>query len=268
MTDLLKAVVLGVVEGVTEFLPISSTGHLILMNQFIGFEAQFTKMFDVVIQLGAIIAVIVYFRERLIPWNPGKSAAERRKIFGIWRKTVIGVLPALAVGAALHHYIETVLFNPVIVAMALIVGGVALIHLERGEKKHTIFSLAALNDWTALRIGMIQCLAMIPGVSRSAATIIGAMTLGTSRLAAAEYSFFLAIPTMIAASGYSLFKLGFDLTGRETVILMTGFVTAFLTAWLVIAGFMRYIQRSDFEIFGYYRIGLGVAMLVYFGWPH
>lgn len=268
MDQLLKAIILGVVEGVTEFLPVSSTGHLILMNQFIGFEARFTKMFDVVIQLGAIIAVIVYFKERLFPWTPGKSAAERKHIWRVWRKTWIGVLPALAIGAAFHHIIETVLFNPVVVGLALIGGGIALIHLEQGISKRTISSLDDLSDKTALQIGLIQCLAMIPGVSRSAATIIGGMMLGTSRVVAAEYSFFLAIPTMIAASGYSFVKMGFNLTIGETVVLITGFITAFLTAWLVIASFMRYIQHHRFKIFGYYRIGLGVAVLIYFGWLH
>lgn len=261
MIDLLKAVILGIVEGLTEFLPISSTGHLIIINQWISFDPEFTKMFDVVIQLGAILAVMVYFWEKLFPFGKGQSREERGKILELWKKVLIGVVPALVLGAAFDDYIETHLFNPQVVAGALIIGGFALLYLENRSRSSSINSFGELSYATAFWIGMIQCLAMIPGTSRSAATIIGAMLLGASRLLAAEFSFFLALPTMVAASGYSLWKQGLALTGSQLGILAVGFITAFLVAWLVVAAFMKFIARHNFKLFAYYRIILGGIIL-------
>lgn len=261
MIDLLKAVILGIVEGLTEFLPISSTGHLIIINQWISFDPEFTKMFDVVIQLGAILAVMVYFWEKLFPFGKGQSREERGKILELWKKVLIGVVPALVLGAAFDDYIETHLFNPQVVAGALIIGGLALLYLENRSRSSSINSFGELSYATAFWIGMIQCLAMIPGTSRSAATIIGAMLLGASRLLAAEFSFFLALPTMVAASGYSLWKQGLALTGSQLGILAVGFITAFLVAWLVVAAFMKFIARHNFKLFAYYRIILGGIIL-------
>lgn len=263
MIDIFKAIILGIVEGITEFLPISSTGHLILVSEFVGFTGNFAHMFDVVIQLGAILSVIVYFRQKLFPFGK-TNIIEKRKVLAIWKKTIVGVLPALLIGAALGDHIEEKLFNPITVSIALLIGGVVLIFIENRRKQDNIKNIDELDYKTAFIIGLIQCLAMIPGTSRSAATIIGAMLLGTSRLVAAEYSFFLAIPTMFAATSYSLLKIGFVLTLSQFQLLMVGFIVSFVVASIVIAGFMNYISKKDFKPFGYYRIILGVFVLIYF----
>lgn len=258
MFDMGKAIVLGIVEGITEFLPVSSTGHLIIVNQWLSFSETFTRMFDVVIQLGAILAVVVYFWDRLWPFG----ADDKGAVFDIWKKTFVAVLPALVLGKLFGDIIEERLFNPSTVALMLVVGGIALIAIERKKRAGTVGSIADMSYRSALMIGFFQCLAMIPGTSRSAATIIGAMVLGTTRTLAAEFSFFLAIPTMIAASGYTLLKHGALMNAHEAGILAVGFVTAFLVAWAVIAVFMRYITKNDFAIFGYYRIALGIIVLL------
>ncbi|GBF32776.1 undecaprenyl-diphosphatase [Desulfocucumis palustris] len=263
MIDIFKAVILGIVEGITEFLPISSTGHLILVNEFVGFTGNFAHMFDVAIQLGAILSVVVYFRHKLFPFSKS-SVTEKRKVFAIWKKTIVGVLPALLIGAALGDHIEEKLFNPVTVSIALLIGGFVLIFIENRRKRIRIRDIHLLDYKTAFIIGFIQCLAMIPGTSRSAATIIGAMLLGVSRVVAAEYSFFLAIPTMFAATSYSLLKIGFALTSSQLQVLIVGFVVSFIVALLVIAGFMNFISSKDFKPFGYYRIILGLLVLIYF----
>ena len=253
--NILVSIILGIVEGLTEFLPISSTGHLILVNQFLNFtqniSEQFTYIFDVIIQLGAILAVIVYFRQRL-------------KNIYLWKKVIYAVIPALIIGALLGDYIEKLLFNPYTVAIALIIGGIIIFFVENKKNIDKIDQVEKITYKKALAIGLIQCLAMIPGTSRSAATIIGGRLLGASRIAAAEFSFFLAIPTMIAASGYSLLKSGFDLNGTEIIILTIGFIISFVAALLVVKYFLKYISHHDFKIFGYYRIVLGILVLVYF----
>jgi undecaprenyl-diphosphatase len=260
--DFLNAIILGIVEGVTEFLPISSTGHLIIVNRFVNFTGQFAAMFDIVIQLGAILSVVVYFWDRLWLWNPKKTAEGRLRIRMTWQKCLVGVLPALLIGGTLGHKIEEKLFNPAVVAGALLLGGIILILIENRKKAVSITDIAVLSYKTAIAIGFIQCLAMIPGTSRSAATIIGAMLLGASRNTAAEFSFFLAIPTMAAASAYSLFKRGAAMTLAQGEVLATGFIVAFLVAWAVIAVFMNYIRKNDFKPFGWYRIVLGTAVIV------
>lgn len=264
MNDFVSALILGIVEGITEFLPISSTGHLIIVNQFVGFTEQFANMFDVVIQLGAILSVVVYFRQRLIPFGNYKSA-KNQKIFDLWKKTIVGVIPALGIGFLVADYIEELLFNTTVVAIALVIGGLILLYIEGKRPNFQIKSMEQLTYRTAFFIGIIQCLAMIPGTSRSASTIIGAMLLGASRVVAAEFSFFLAIPTMVAASGYTLLKNGLMLNSHELLVVAFGFFISFVVAWLVIAGFMSYVTKKDFKPFGYYRIVLGLVVLMYFG---
>ncbi len=264
MNEFVTSIILGIIEGITEFLPISSTGHLIIVNQFVDFTGQFAVLFDIVIQLGAILSVVIYFWNRLFPFGRGKSSEDRKKIWDIWIKTIIGMIPAILIGGLFGRYIKEYFFNPITVAIALIIGGVILIYLEKRQKQNTITTIRELNYKTAFLIGIIQCIAMIPGTSRSAATIIGAMALGASRIAAAEFSFFLAIPTMCAASAYSLLKYNIPLSVHQIAILATGFIVSFIVALLVIAGFMRFITRQNFIPFGIYRIILGVMVLVYF----
>ncbi len=262
MIDIIKAIILGIVEGLTEFLPVSSTGHLIIINEWLSFSEQFTITFDIVIQLGAILAVIVLFWDRLYPFNKPKE--KRDKIFRLWILTVIGVLPAVFFGVLFDDIIEKYLFNPLVVAVMLIIGGIVFFVVEKFDRKSEITNVDKLTYKKAFFIGLIQCLAMIPGTSRSASTIIGGMFLGLSRVVAAEFSFFLAIPTMIGATGYSLFKTSFALTGSEFVVLLVGFVISFIVALFVIKLFLDYVKKHDFKVFGYYRIILGVVVIAYF----
>lgn len=254
--EILFAIALGLVEGITEFLPVSSTGHLILFNEWFSFAPEFTKMFDIVIQLGAILAVLVVFSKRVLPRTPSN--------FKLWKRFAVSVIPALVIGALFGSAIQSALFNPTAVAIALIVGGVALLIAERIRPKQTITDLGQLSYGKAFAIGCIQCFAFIPGTSRSAATIIGAMLLGASRTAATEYSFFLAVPTIAAASAYSLLKNPIALSGNDLVILFVGFITAFISALIVIRLFLQYIRNKTFAPFAYYRIVLGVVVLLFF----
>ncbi len=249
----LYAIILGLVEGVTEFLPISSTGHLILFNQWIAFTPEFTKLFDVVIQFGAILAVVVVFWKKLL-------------VIDTWKKILVAVIPALVIGALFGSTIKEWLFDPIVVALALIVGGLVLFFAETRRHMESIRDITKMTYGQAFAIGLIQCLAMIPGTSRSATTIIGALFLGASRPVAAEFSFFLAIPTLAAASGYSLIKDGVTMTSDESILLFIGFVTAFLSALAVIRLFLKYIQHKTFLPFAYYRIALGLAILIFFAW--
>jgi len=262
----LASAILGVVEGITEFLPISSTGHLILVNQFIGFESQsFEKMFDVVIQLGAILAVVVHFRKRLMPLEALRSVEARHEMLDVWFKSAIGVVPALVVGLIyMKLHLEDKLFNPFVVSTALVFGGIAIVAVESWGRKPSFDSIGQMSYKMVIAIGLVQCLAMIPGTSRSAATIIGAMILGASRPAAAEFSFFLAIPTMCAATGASLLKHFSALSQAEWIAVGIGFSVSFFVAWGVIALFMKYIQTRDFKPFGYYRMILGIAIVAFF----
>ncbi|HVT74945.1 MAG TPA: undecaprenyl-diphosphate phosphatase [Candidatus Paceibacterota bacterium] len=249
--DIITAGILGIVEGLTEFLPVSSTGHLIIVNQWLSFSPEFTKTFDVVIQLGAILAVLIYFRSRLRP------------PFGIWKKAIVAVIPALILGALFGGMIQTALFSPAVVAWALIIGGIVILAVERRPKPPAIIEADSVSYKKAVFVGLIQCLALIPGTSRSAASVVGGRLLGMSREVAAEFSFFLAVPTMLAASGYSLLKGGMHMTGHEAFLLAVGFVVSFLVAWAVIGAFMRYIKTRDFRVFGWYRIALGVIVLIF-----
>jgi undecaprenyl-diphosphatase len=268
--DSIKAIILGIVEGFTEFLPISSTGHLILVNQFITFDKQFTLLFDIVIQLGAILAVVVFFWKRLWPFSKDKNNpsaplwARNKEIWTIWFKTIIGVLPAIIFGALFASKIEEKLFNPWVVVIALILGGIIILFIENRKKEAKINSIKDLSYKTAFLIGLVQCLSMIPGTSRSASTIIGAMIFGASRVVATEFSFFLAIPTMVDASAYSLFKYRALLHASQLFVLSIGFIVSFIVALAVIKFLIDYVKKNDFKIFGYYRIVLGIAVIAYF----
>jgi len=256
-----KTIAMGVVEGLTEFLPVSSTGHMILVGHWIAFPEDLEKTFDIFIQLGAILAVVVYFRQRLLDWvktfRPANAMQHPLSL------VFVAFLPAAVVGLAIHHWVEEHLFNPFNVALAFIIGGIAIIVIERTHQKPSTHRVEDMSFRQALAIGCLQCLALWPGVSRSAATIMGALLCGLSLQAAAEFSFFLAIPTMFAASGYSLAKalMHHQLSSEYLVQLGLGFGVAFVVALAVVAAFMRYIQRNSFTPFAIYRILAGTAIM-------
>lgn len=267
--ELLKAVVLGIIQGITEWLPISSTGHMILANEIINLSVSdaFMEMFEVVIQLGSILAVVVLFFHKLNPLSPKKSPQEKKDTLSLWGKVIIGVIPAGIIGLLFDDQINDIFYNSLTIAITLIVYGVLFILVENRNKhrKPRIDSVGQISWQLALAIGCAQILALIPGTSRSGATIIGAMLFGISRTAAAEFSFFLAVPVMFGASALKLLKFGFDFTGMELAILFTGCVTAFLVSLLAIRFLMNFIKKHDFKPFGYYRIALGIIILIVFG---
>lgn len=258
-----KSIVLGIVQGLTEFLPISSTGHMIIVDEYLKLPEAFRAMFLVVVQLGSILSVLVYFRRSLLPVEALKDSSKRDGVFRLWMKVVAGVFPALLIGGLFGSTIKRHLYSTQCVAIALFLGGILLIVMERRKREASYDDIDALPWLCVLGIGLAQCVAMIPGVSRSAATIIGALCLGCSRKVAVEYSFYLAIPTMFAASAYSLLKEGSALTAGEWIATGVGFLTAFVVALGVIAFLMSYIRRKDFQIFGWYRIVLSVVLLVW-----
>lgn len=264
---LLQALIQGIVQGITEFLPVSSTGHMILVDRtFLRMDEQFSRMFEVVIQLGSILAVVVYFRKKIFD---GLFRFDfRSPAWRLWFKVLPAVVPALIVGALFGSKIQKYCYNPLTVAAALFVGGIVLILIDgpvfARKKEKPIDDLEKFSYVRAVGVGLAQCVAMIPGVSRSAATIVGGMGFGCSRALAAEFSFFLAIPTMAAASGYSLLKDGFHMNTSQWLALGVGFLTAFFVAWGVVAWFMDFIRKHDFKVFGWYRIFLGGAILLYF----
>ena len=270
--ELLKAVLFGIVEGVTEWLPISSTGHLILLNEFITLNISdaFRSMFDVVIQLGAILAVIVLFFHELNPFSPKKTEGEKKQTWQLWFKVIAAIIPSGIVGVLLDDWMDEHLHNAVVVSIALIVYGVAFILVERrnqGKHAKIMDSVYAIDYKTALMIGLFQCLSLIPGTSRSGSTILGAILLGVSRGAGAEFSFFMAIPTMVGASAIKALKFilsGAAITGTEVGVLIVGCLVSFLVSLLVIRGLMEYVRKHSFAAFGVYRIVLGVIVLVYF----
>ena len=257
----LYALILGIVQGITEFLPISSTGHMIIVNEFIKLDG-FKDMFFVVVQLGSIFAVLFYFHKKLFPLQALRDAEVRKSTFLLWCKAAVGVIPAIIIGGLFGSRIQHLLYNTLTVAIALIVGGIALLWIEAIKRPVVVSSTDELSFRRAFLIGIVQCLAMIPGTSRSASTILGSLMLRTSRQVAVEYSFFLAIPTMFAASAYSLLKHGAALTQQQWIATAVGFVAAFFVAWAVIAFFMNYIRRKDFKLFGWYRIVLGIILIL------
>ncbi|MCP8437674.1 undecaprenyl-diphosphate phosphatase [Clostridioides difficile] len=266
LLEIFKAVILGIVQGITEWLPVSSTGHMILVDEFIklNFSNTFISTFLVVIQFGSILAVLVIFFRKLNPFDSAKNIKQKKETVRLWLKVIIAVIPSGVIGILFEDDIDRLLFNSTVVAIALIVYGIIMIGLEKRNKKPKYKDFSQVTYKLALCIGLFQCLALIPGTSRSGSTIIGAVLLGTSRYVAAEFSFFLAIPTMLGASALKLLKAGFGFTGFEWLILGVGSVVAFVVSIVVIKFFMDYIKKHDFKVFGYYRIVLGIVVLAYF----
>ena len=266
--EILKAIFLGIVEGITEWLPISSTGHMILVDEFIKWDVskEFLDMFMVVIQLGAILAVLVLYFHKLNPFSRKKTLVERKQTWSLWLKVIIACLPAAVIGLIFDDKINELFFNAWTIAITLIVYGVLFIIVEifNRKRKPKIRELSQLPYTMAFLIGVFQLLALIPGTSRSGVTIITALLLGASRFVAAEFTFFLAIPVMLGASALKLVKFGFSYTGLEIAILIAGVLTAFLVSVLAIKFLMKYIKKHDFKIFGVYRILLGIAVIIYF----
>jgi len=266
--EIIKTIIIGIVEGITEWLPISSTGHMILVDEWINLDMTdaFKEMFLVVIQLGAIMAVVVLFFHILNPISRKKSKEEKKDTMQIWFKVIIGVLPAAVIGLIFDDWLNDNLYNYITVAIMLVLYGALFIVIENKNKnkQSSINSIQDLSYKTALFIGLFQVLALIPGTSRSGATILGAIILGTSRVVAAEFSFFLSIPVMFGASALKLYKYGFDFTKPELAILVIGMVTAFIVSIVTIKFLMGYIKKHDFKIFGWYRIALGIIVIIYF----
>jgi len=256
----LKVLLLGLVEGLTEFIPVSSTGHLILLGDLLGFEGPPGKVFEIAIQLGAILAVCVVYWQRLYDTLRGLGRDERANRFTV--NLLFAFLPAMVIGFFAHGFIKSVLFNPWIVSVALILGGLIILAVERFAGEGEIESVDDFRFSLSLKIGFIQCLAMIPGVSRSGATIIGARLLGVRRAAAAEFSFFLAVPTMAAATAYDLMKNWQSLSLKDGGVIGLGFLVAFISALLVVRSVIAFINAYGFAPFAYYRIFLGATMLV------
>ena len=275
MLEILKAVLFGIVEGITEWLPISSTGHMILLNEFVTLDVseEFWEMFLVVIQLGAILAVVLLFWDKIFPFDlKGRTAGKessliKKDIFVLWFKILAACVPAAVIGLLFDDVFDALFYNPWCVAVALIVFGVAFILIEDRNKKADpkVTDLGQITYKTALLIGVFQLIAAIfPGTSRSGATIVGALLLGVSRTVAAEFTFFLAIPVMLGASLLKLVKFGFTFSRAELTILFVGMVVAFLVSVIVIRFLMSYIKKHDFKVFGWYRIILGTIVLIYF----
>ncbi|CCY46145.1 undecaprenyl-diphosphatase [Firmicutes bacterium CAG:822] len=270
MLEIIKAIFFGIVEGITEWLPISSTGHMILLNELVKLDVsqEFYDMFQVVIQLGAIIAVVILFWKQIWPVKKEKEKLTLDKnILSLWGKILVACIPAAIIGLLFDEVFEKLFYNYVCVAIALIVFGIAFIIIENKNKgkNSKINSLAELSYNTVLLIGIFQLIAAIfPGTSRSGATIVGALLLGVSRTVAAEFTFFLAIPVMFGASLLKLVKFSFAFSGMELAILLVGMVVAFITSMFIIKFLMSYIKKHDFKVFGYYRIVLGIIVLLYF----
>ena len=269
LVEVLKIIVLGIVEGFTEWLPISSTGHMILVDEIIKLNQPdaFKDVFLVVIQLGAILAVVVMYFHKLNPFSPSKSSRQKDATWSLWIKIVIACIPAAVLGLLLDDWMDAHLYNGYVVAATLIIYGVLFIILEN-HNQYTDFPIqrtSQISYQTALFIGLFQVLSLVPGTSRSGSTILGAMILGCSRSAAAEFSFFLGIPVMFGASLLKLVKFGFHFTGLELFYLIAGMVIAFVVSVYSIKFLMGYIRKNNFKVFGYYRIVLGVIVLFYFG---
>lgn len=258
---ILKAIILGIIEGLTEFLPVSSTGHLIIANRYIRFEdPKFTNVLDVVIQFGAILAVIIYFWNKIFP--NFKDRKQSSKVYRLWGKVVVGFIPAMIFGFLFDDYIEKHFFNSTTVAVALIFGAFLLLFAEARLKRVRVWDTDGMSYKDAFIVGVAQCMALWPGMSRSASTIIGGLFMGLSREAAAEFSFFLAIPTILGASFLKLLKAGLNFSGIEWAALGVGTLVSFLVALLVVSMFMNYIKKRKLAPFAYYRIALGIAVIV------
>ena len=281
--ELLKAVLFGIVEGITEWLPVSSTGHIILLNDFVPISANIYDLFEIIIQLGAIFAVLVLFFHKLNPFSPKKDTLQKKNTWSLWFKVIVAVLPSAVIGLIVDEPLDNFLrgtavlgtdLNVVVVAAALILYGIAFILVEKMNEKKSlrITDVNTIDYKTALLIGAFQCLSIIPGTSRSGATILGAILLGVSRSAGAEFSFFLAIPTMLGASLMKVASYAKDIadgealmpTTTETGVLIVGFVVSFLVSLLVIKALMSFVRKHSFASFGVYRIALGVLLFGYY----
>lgn len=269
MLEIIKAIIFGIVEGITEWLPVSSTGHLILLEEFLKLKQDqaFLDMFFVVIQLGAILAVVVIYFHKLNPFSPKKTQKQKMMTIQLWIKVVIGSIPAAVIGIPFNDFIEEKFNNAYVVAAMLILYGVFFILIENYQKDREpkVTKLSQLTIPMVLIIGVFQMLAMIPGTSRSGATIVGALLIGVSRGIAAEFTFFLAIPAMFGASAVKLLHFGLHFTAMQVVILLVGTVVSFVVSIIAIKFLLKYIRNHDFKVFGYYRIVLGVIVFLYFG---
>jgi len=269
--EIIKAIILGIIQGITEWLPISSTGHMILVDALMPMKVysdptvnkEFVDMFLVVIQFGSILAVLLLYFNKLNPFSSKKSKEKKIETINLWIKVVVAAVPAAIVGLLFDDYIDALLYNPLTVAITLILYGILFIVIERRKPKPIINNLNAMTYKTALMIGLFQMLALIPGTSRSGSTILGAILLGTSRTVASEFSFFLAIPMMFGASLLKLIKLEMSLDFIGILILLVGMFVAFIVSIVAIKGLMRYIKKNDFTLFGYYRIILGLIVIIF-----
>lgn len=268
--EILKVIFLGIVEGITEWLPISSTGHMLLVDEFIKMNVsdEFKEMFFVVIQLGAIMAVVVLFWNKMFPFQfkDKTKPVIRKDTFSMWFKVVVACIPGAVVTILFDDFIEKHLHAPVVIALTLIIYGIAFIVIERWNKTRVpeVKELSDITYKTAFIIGLFQVLSIIPGTSRSGSTIIGALLIGVSRVAAAEFTFFLAVPVMFGLSALKMIKFGFAYTGAEVITLLVGTIVAFVVSVIVIKFLMSYIKKHDFQVFGWYRIVLGIVVLIYF----
>ncbi len=263
--DMIKSVILGIVEGITEWLPISSTGHMILVNAFINNENSFTAsdLYLYVIQLGAILAVVTLYFKKLNPFSPSKTPLEKSDTWQMWFKVIVACLPAAVIGLLLDPVMERI-ENPWVVASMLILYGIGFIVVENINKKENVTDMKSMSYKTALLIGMFQVLSIIPGTSRSGATILGAIILGCSRSLAAEFSFFLAIPVMFGVSLLKILKYGLNMPLADWAVLLTGMAVAYIVSALAIEFLINYVRKHDFKVFGWYRIVLGIIVLIYF----
>ena len=266
--ELIKVIIIGIVEGITEWLPISSTGHMLLLDEFLqlNMSEEFKEMFFVVIQLGAILAVVIIFWDKMFPFGFREKPIIKKDIFFIWFKVLVACIPSGIIGLLFDDFLEAYLGTPIVIAAMLILYGVLFIVIEAWNKrrKPKTNTLAEISYQTAFMIGVFQVLSLIPGTSRSGATIIGALIIGVFRVAAAEFSFFLAVPTMFGASAFKLLKFGFNFTSSELLTLGFGMVIAFMVSVFAIKFLMGYIKKHDFRVFGWYRIILGIIVLLYF----
>lgn len=263
---IIKTLVLGLIEGITEWIPISSTGHMILANEFIKLDvsSSFWEVFEVVIQLGAIMAVVVLFFKDLFPWGFGKDKSDTKNTFNLWFKIIVSCIPCAIIGLFLDDYINDKFYNPWTVAIMLIVYGILFIIVENGHKKPKVTDLNKISYKDAFKIGLYQVLSIIPGTSRSGATILGGLLIGLDRSVAASYTFYLAVPVMFGASFLKLLKFGLAFSVSEIVILLVGMISAFIVSIIAIKFLLKYIKKNDFKVFGYYRIVLGLIVILYF----
>lgn len=264
--EIIKTIIIGIIEGITEWLPISSTGHMILANEFIKLNVteEFWEMFEVVIQLGAILAVVISAFKVLFPWRFNKTQKDVKNTFNLWIKIIIGCIPCAIIGLLFDDFINKVFYKPIVVALMLIVYGIWFILIENKKKTSRVKDINELSYLDSLKIGLFQVLSIIPGTSRSGATIIGGLSMGLDREVATNFTFYLSIPVMFGASLLKLVKFGLNFTANELIILLIGMLSAFIISLIAIKFLLKYIKNNDFKVFGYYRIILGIIVILYF----